>query len=257
QTLVARNRSSANVEKRSSLDVIRSFQTHNACQQCPANTSRSCGDGDGGGSSCWFQANCVCDMQDKFRNAIWEFDKIVLTSQKVIRAAHLLSIPIYATTQNRAKLGPTVPELDELLTAAGPLVREHSDKTKFSMWTPSVQRTLAARDLLGGNGSGRITVALVGIESHICVTQTALDLLRAGHGVYVLADGVSSCNREEVPLALARLRAEGAVVTSSEAWLYEVMGDAEIPEFRSIVGLVKKTSADTAKVLQALRPARM
>ncbi|KAH8845121.1 hypothetical protein MCOR27_007079 [Pyricularia oryzae] len=199
----------------------------------------------------------VCDMQDKFRNAIWEFDKIVLTSQKVIRAAHLLSIPIYATTQNRAKLGPTVPELEELLTAAGPLVREHSDKTKFSMWTPSVQRTLAARDLLGGSGSGRVTVALVGIESHICVTQTALDLLRAGHGVYVLADGVSSCNKEEVPLALARLRAEGAVVTSSEAWLYEVMGDAEIPEFRSIVGLVKKTSADTAAVLQALRPARM
>ncbi|KAI6373767.1 hypothetical protein MCOR25_003394 [Pyricularia grisea] len=195
-------------------------------------------------------------MQDKFRNAIWEFDKIVLTSQKVIRAAHLLSIPIYATTQNRAKLGPTVPELDELLTAAGPLVREHSDKTKFSMWTPSVQRTLAARDLTGTT-SGKVTVALVGIESHICVTQTALDLLRAGHGVYVLADGVSSCNSEEVPLALARLRAEGAVVTSSESWLYEVMGDAEIPEFRSIVGLVKKTSADTAAVLQALRPARI
>ena len=71
---------------------------------------------------------------------------------------------------------------------------------------------------------------IIGIETHICVTQTALDLLREGHKVYVLADGVSSCNKEEIPIALARLRAEGAVVTTSESWIYECMGDAGIEE---------------------------
>lgn len=57
-----------------------------------------------------------------------------------------------------------------------------------------------------------------------------LDLLALGHKVYVMADGVSSCNKQETPIALARLRAEGAIVTSSESWLYEVMGDANIEE---------------------------
>lgn len=73
-------------------------------------------------------------------------------------------------------------------------------------------------------------VAIVGIETHICVTQTALDLLSEGHRVYVLMDGVSSCNAGERAVALERLRAEGAIVTSSEGWLYECMGDAGIPE---------------------------
>ncbi len=71
----------------------------------------------------------------------------------------------------------------------------------------------------------------MGIETDICVTQTALDLLAEGHRVFVIADGVSSCNEGERGVALARLRAEGAVVTTSESWLYECMGDAGIPEY--------------------------
>lgn len=103
-------------------------------------------------------------------------------------------------------------------------------------------------------GPSLATVVLVGIESHICITQTALDARRAGHTVYVLADGVSSCNREEVPLALARLRAEGVVVTTSESWLYEFVGDAGVPEFKAVIGLVKDTAADTRRALGALVP---
>lgn len=74
-------------------------------------------------------------------------------------------------------------------------------------------------------------IAIVGIESHICVTQTALDLLAEGHKVYVLADGVSSCHEGEINVALRRLAREGAVVTTSEGWLYECMGDANIAEY--------------------------
>lgn len=118
----------------------------------------------------------------------------------------------------------------------------HADKTLFSMMyqitfvvpsytaltiqsTPEVQKAL---DPLRANGP--ISAIIVGIESHICVTQTTIDLLRAGHKVYVIADGVSSCNKEEVPIALARLRHEGAIVTTSESFIYEAVGDAGRPE---------------------------
>lgn len=95
-------------------------------------------------------------------------------------------------------------------------------------------------------------IALVGIESHICITQTALDLLAAGHKVYVLADGVSSSNRAEVGVALARVGAAGAVVTTSEGWVYECMGDAGIAEFKGVVGVVKDSVGDTRAALEGL-----
>lgn len=94
--------------------------------------------------------------------------------------------------------------------------------------TPEVQKAL---DPLRANGP--ISAIIVGIESHICVTQTTIDLLRAGHKVYVIADGVSSCNKEEVPIALARLRHEGAIVTTSESLIYEAVGDAGTPEYEA------------------------
>ena len=95
------------------------------------------------------------------------------------------------------------------------------------MMTPELRARL---DEDSSDDAEKKSVALIGIESHICVLQTCLDLLAAGHGVYVIADGVSSCNRQEVPVALERMRREGAVVTTSESWMYEVMGDAKISE---------------------------
>jgi hypothetical protein len=166
----------------------------------------------------------------------------LLTAQKALRAAKILEIPIFVTTQNGQKLGGIVPELQPLVSEAA----VHADKTLFSMMTPDI----SSHPLLADPPA--TAVVIVGIESHICVTQTALDLLARGHRVYVLADGVSSCNEQEVPLALARLRAEGAVVTTSESWLYETMGDAGIAEFRDVAKLVKETSADTKSALSGL-----
>lgn len=161
----------------------------------------------------------------------------ITTTKKLLKAASILDIPVYATTQNRARLGETCSELN--LSKAV----EHVDKTAFSMWIPELAQHFDSK---------KMSIAIVGIESHICVTQTTLDALRNGHQVYIIADGVSSCNREEVGIALERLRKEGAVVTSSESWLYEVMGDAKISEFRSIAGLVKEESGRTREALKAL-----
>ncbi len=151
-----------------------------------------------------------------------------------------LKIPVFATTQNAARLGPLCSELSIPPSAF------QADKTAFSMMVPSL------RSALSSAMSARYQVAIVGIETHICVTQTALDLIAQGHKVYVLADGVSSCNEGERGIALRRLESEGAVVTTSEGWLYECMGDASIDEFKEIAGLVKETKEETSEAVQAL-----
>lgn len=166
----------------------------------------------------------------------------ILTAKKVLRFADALQLPVFITTQNRARLGPTVTDLDPFLSRAP---AAQADKTRFSMWIPPLTQALPAN---------LPDIVLVGIEAHICITQTALDARRAGHRVYVLADGVSSCNKEEVPIALARLRAEGVVVTTSESWLYEVVGDAGAAEFKGLIGIVKESMADTRSALGALAP---
>ncbi|KAL6823906.1 Isochorismatase-like protein [Trichoderma camerunense] len=182
----------------------------------------------------------VCDMQDKFRNVIYEFDSIVTTTVKLLTYAQSLSIPVHTTTQTSAKLGATVPAIADLLPSPP------HDKTKFSMLVPSVAAQLEPQS----------RIALVGIESHICITQTALDLRDAGHFPYVIADGVSSCNRGEVGIALDRLRSEpGITVTTSESWMYECLGDASHPLFKSLITVVKNKSSENSKVLNVLPPA--
>ncbi|KAF4548749.1 Hypothetical protein D9617_25g060790 [Elsinoe fawcettii] len=187
----------------------------------------------------------ICDLQEKFRPAIYEYAKVISTTQKMLKASKILNIPVFATTQLKGKLGETCSELG-LDSPEGIQTKVHADKSAFSMYVPEVRKAFEAL------GPEKKEVIIVGIESHICVTQTTLDLLREGHKVYVLADGVSSCNREEVPIALARLRSEGAVVTTSESFLYELMGDAGIPEFKGIAGIVKEYSGKTKESLQAL-----
>jgi isochorismate hydrolase len=148
-----------------------------------------------------------------------------------------LNIPILATTQNAARLGETHASL-QLDVENGYKTAIHADKTLFSMITPDVLSALnklpyhstGPRQPSGHDADNDTDMprecVIVGIESHICVLQTALDLKRLGHKVFVLADGVSSCNREEIPIALARLREEGCIVTTSESWLYECVRDA-------------------------------
>ena len=183
----------------------------------------------------------------------------------------IFKIPVLATTQNKKRLGEFCPELS--------LDKDHKtliqdDKTLFSMLygrlfflglSRLMLRNFALPDSNSTNcpSTPNVRVAMatlpaplecviVGIESHICVTQTALDLLRAGHKVYVLADGVSSCNKEEIPIALARLRAEGAIVTTSESWIYECVGDAGLQEFKQVIGLIKESHDSTKEALHAL-----
>lgn len=148
------------------------------------------------------------------------------------------------TTQNRSKLGDTVSELQPHLSS--PNVKANVDKTLFSMITPEIEAKLPKTTA----GETPLDAIIVGIETHICVTQTTLDMLERGHRVYVIVDGVSSVNSEERGIALARLRDAGAVVTSSESILFEILGDAGHGGFRTVSGLVKEMKEETKGALE-------
>ena len=163
-----------------------------------------------------------------------------------ISTAEIFDIPIFLTTQNKDRLGDTVPDLG-LHDAHASRVKASINKSKFSMVVPELLTTLESI-----SQPTKPACIIVGIESHICVTQTALDLLERGYPVYILADGVSSCNREEVPIALRRLASAGATVTSSESILYEICGDAGRSEFKALGKLVRESKDKTTDVLNTL-----
>ncbi|GAA6022174.1 hypothetical protein JCM11491_005116 [Sporobolomyces phaffii] len=135
-----------------------------------------------------------CDIQERFRARIHAYGSVVATADKMIRAAKILQVPVIVTEQRPQALGSTVPL--PLVDLPRDLHPEWSPlaKTQFSMMVPRVERQLEEW--------GTRSIVLFGIESHVCVLQTALDCLDRGIDVHVLADGVSSCNRDEVGIAL-------------------------------------------------------
>merc|ERR1712093_196373 len=186
-----------------------------------------------------------CDIQDKFRQAIYGFSEMVLASTKLVKGAQILEIPIFTTEQNPKALGSTIEELGlkdlpkELDPLGGP-----KPKTLFSMMIPEVVEGLTKK--------GIASVVIFGIESHVCVLQTALDCLDRGLDVHVVADAVSSCNAQEVPIALDRIRHAGGKVTTTESILFQLMVDSTHPQFRTVSKLVKEEKENTVKTLAKL-----
>lgn len=185
----------------------------------------------------------VCDIQERFAKAIDSFDAMVDASSKLLRGAQILKLPVYTTEQNPKALGATVEALRQHLPHDSP---SPIAKTRFSMVLEdgSTEKFLQEK--------GVRNVMIVGIESHVCVLQTTLDLLSKGYGVFVIRDAVSSCNRQEVPTAVERMRLAGATVTSSESALFELMRDASHPNFKQISGLIKEEKDRTRSALEAL-----
>ena len=169
----------------------------------------------------------LVDMQCALAEAMARRDAVVSTSALLARVASTLGIPIIVTRQYPAGLGDTVHEVAEATAAVVPI-----DKVTFScMDEPAFRARLEA--------SGKRQVVLAGMESHICVLQTALDLLDAGYRVHVVADGVCSRRDADHERALERLGGSGAQVTVAESVIYEALERAGTPEFRAVLALVK------------------
>ncbi|KAF8351251.1 Isochorismatase-like protein [Amanita rubescens] len=187
----------------------------------------------------------LCDIQTKFKPAIYGYHHVVATANKMLKLAKILSCEVLCTTQNAKALGPIDPDID--LSSLGPLLIGSYDKTLFSMLTLEVETILKARPHV-------TSIVIFGIESHVCVLQTVLSLasLPTPYAVYVIADGVSSCNQFEVPIALARMRNGGATITTSESIAFQLVKDASIPEFKAFSRMIKEEKESTKRVGEAL-----
>lgn len=170
----------------------------------------------------------VIDLQEKLLPAIDNADDVVDACRLMIRAAGVFGMPIVLTEQYRKGLGATVPAIMELLDPAGV---EPIDKVLFSGYTSEVRDALQQ--------AGRSQIVVVGIESHVCVQQTVLDLLRVDYKVWVCADAVGSRRPSDREMALPRMRQEGAFVTSTESAIFELMRQAGTDLFKQILKIIK------------------
>ncbi len=171
----------------------------------------------------------VVDIQQKLLPPIFQKEQLVRNAQLLIRAAGILKIPAIVSTQYAKGLGGTVPEIASLLPET-----EAIDKNLFSCFGSDVFCTLLKR--LPGN---RNTLLLCGMESHICVMQTALAALREGYLVHVASDAVSSRTEWNWKIGLYRMRAAGAVISSTEMMIYELMRSSSSPAFKELLPHLK------------------
>ena len=165
----------------------------------------------------------IVDVQEAFRPAVLDFDRVAHNAGVLIQGARALHVPVVATEQYPRGLGATVAEVAEHLDGAEPL-----EKTVFSA---------AAAE--GFDLDGRDQALLCGIESHVCVSQTAHDLIDRGVQVHVARDAVTSRTEENRELGLHKMESAGAVLTSVETALFELLGQAGSDEFKAVQRLVK------------------
>jgi len=176
----------------------------------------------------------VIDIQEKLLPPIFEKERLVRNSELLIRAAGILKIPALVTTQYTKGLGAIVPEIASLLPGLLPGT-DLFDKTLFSCF--GSEMFCAALKRLPGN---RNTLLLCGMESHICVTQTALAALREGYLVHVASDAVSSRTESNWKIGLDRMRAAGAVISSTEMMIYELMRSSSSAAFKELLPFLKR-----------------
>jgi len=169
----------------------------------------------------------VIDIQEKLTQLMYRKEALLENAQKLIKGIQVLEVPIIVTEQYPTGLGPTIPEIAALFPNFRPL-----PKVAFSCCgDEGFQQELLAMD--------RRQILICGIETHVCVYQTTVDLLASGYEVEVVGDVVSSRTAENREIALQRIRDEGAGITSVEMALFELMKMAQGPKFREVSQIVK------------------
>lgn len=170
----------------------------------------------------------VVDLQERLLAAIPRRAEVLGRVRTLLAAADLLDLPVHVTEQYPAGLGRTAGELREGLDEA---CARRYEKTSFTaLGAPGLAVALDPTP----------QILLAGVETHVCIAQTALDLLAAGLQVHILADAVAARRDLDHAVALDRLRSAGAVVTTLEAALFEMIGEAGTDRFRAVLNLVKK-----------------
>lgn len=169
----------------------------------------------------------VVDMQDVLLNVIHERERVIRNTVRLVEVAKIFSIPILVTLQNPARLGDCSPELASALP----------HDSRISKMTFSCLGGECFPEKL--DELGRRQVLICGVETHICVNQTAHDLLARGFGVQIAKDAVSSRTSDNWIVGIEKMRDSGCVITSTETAIYELTKDASTPEFKRVLKLVK------------------
>ncbi|MFM7098001.1 MAG: isochorismatase family protein [Gemmataceae bacterium] len=168
----------------------------------------------------------VVDLQEKLLPKIINAEDVARNATFMVKAAKTLGVPVLATEQYPKGLGATVEPLRSLIEKVW-------EKQSFS-----AVREGGVLDFL--KSDARIKVVLVGIEAHICVMQTVLDLLNQGFHVFICVDAVSSRYAIDVKIALKRMQQAGAVLVTSETCVYELLETAANPVFKEISAMVQE-----------------
>jgi nicotinamidase-related amidase len=171
----------------------------------------------------------IIDPQTKLMPAIFEAGRVTRNCVLLLRLGQILSIPAIVTTQYAKGLGPLVSDIACAAAGINPL-----DKTSFGCFGD--EKFVAH---LKEVASGRDTLLVAGVESHVCVAQTVLAALNAGHTVHVARDATSSRTRENWEAGLHRMDRAGAVLSSTEMMIYELLGKSGTPEFKAMLPLLK------------------
>jgi nicotinamidase-related amidase len=176
--------------------------------------------------------NCalvLIDVQEKLLPPIFNKEALVRNAALLIHAARILGIPVLVTTQYSKGLGNTVSDLATLVADVTPI-----DKTEFSCFGKDT--FCSAVKNLPGN---RNTMLLCGMETHICVMQTALGALDQGYIVHVASDAVGSRSEWNWQVGLERMQNSGAVISSTEMMVYELMRKSGTPQFKELLQYIK------------------
>ncbi|HCG8431308.1 TPA: isochorismatase family protein [Vibrio parahaemolyticus] len=170
----------------------------------------------------------VVDVQGKLATLMHESDALIENITKLVKGAKALDLPILWLEQNPERLGPTAEPIREVLESTHlPITKCTFDGCKEATFKVAVE-------------NAKVDTWLVcGIESHICVYQTAVSLRQSGYRVELVTDCVSSRTAANKALALAKLTANGVVLTGLEMCLYEIVEDCRAPEFKEILALIK------------------
>ncbi len=172
----------------------------------------------------------VIDMQEPFLGVMHDRERLTANVRLLIETAGTLAVPILPTTQYAKRMGGVAPEITQSFRDF--VVHAPLDKICFSC--------AGADDFLNSLASlNRRQVLLCGVETHICVSQTALDLIQQGYQVHVAADALSSLNLEKHNIIIERMRDSGVLPCAAEAAAYELLQEAGTPEFKAILKLVK------------------
>ena len=170
----------------------------------------------------------LIDVQTRLAQVMSDHKSLLRNCEILLKAADTLSIPVTVTEQYPKGLGHTEPDLQN----AFPTNTHPIEKTCFSCYS-------AENFALTLSNSGKQQIILSGIESHVCVLQTALDLLDKNYQVYVVADAVDSRSKDNKHIALERMRQAGVIVTTTESVLFEWLKDAKHEHFKSVTALIR------------------